>query len=296
MEIGILSRNTSLYSTQSIVAACRARGHRPEVIDHLRCNLVLADDKYEVEYEGFRLRYYDAIIPRIGTAVTTYGAAIIRQFEMMGVTSMVNADALLRARDKFHGMQLLVQGGLKIPKTLQTSFMYYDHEIVRRELDPPLIIKLLEGTHGIGVILSQDHKNAESIIEAFNKLEEKILIQEFINEAKGSDIRAFVVGGKVVASMKRTSRPGEFRANIHRGASAIKIQLSPEEEEAAVKAATILGLDSAGVDILQSERGPLILEVNASPGLEGIETTTGINVANEIVLHLEKKYKNNNRM
>lgn len=292
MEIGILSRNSALYSTQSIAAACRARGHRPEIIDHLKCNLILDTDRYEIDYDGFKLRYYDAIIPRIGSTVTTYGAAIIRQFEIMGVTTMVSGDALLRARDKLHCMQLLTQGGLQIPKTIQASFLFYDHNVVLKELDVPLIIKLLEGTHGLGVILSDNHKNAESIIEAFNKVEQKIIVQEFISEANGCDIRAFVVGGKVVASMKRISKPGEFRSNLHRGATGIKTRLSPEEEAAAVRAAEILGLDSAGVDILRSERGPLILEVNASPGLEGIETVTGINVANEIVSYLEYKFKN----
>ena len=292
MEIGILSRNSALYSTQSIAAACRARGHRPEIIDHLKCNLILDSERNEIDYEGFKLRYYDAIIPRIGSTVTSYGAAIIRQFELMGVTTMVSGDALLRARDKLHCMQLLTQGGLKIPKTIQASFLYYDHNVILKELDVPMIIKLLEGTHGLGVILADSHKNAESIIEAFNKVEQKIIVQEFIEEAKGCDVRAFVVGGRVVASMKRISKPGEFRSNLHRGATAIKITLDPEEEEAAVKAVNILGLDSAGVDILRSDRGPLILEVNASPGLEGIETITGINVADEIVRHLEFKFKN----
>jgi ribosomal protein S6--L-glutamate ligase len=292
LEIGIFSRNRSLYSTQSIANAARRRGHRVEVIDHLKCNLILEENRFEVDYEGFKLRYFDAIIPRIGSTVTTYGAAIIRHFERMGVTTMVSADALLRARDKFHCLQLLASNGIKIPRTLQTSFMFYDHTVVLKELDAPLVIKLLEGTHGLGVILSETQKNAESVVEAFNRLEEKILLQEFIAEANGTDIRAFVVGGRVVASMQRISKPGEFRSNLHRGATAKKIQLQPEEEEAAIKATHVLGLDSAGVDILRSHRGPLILEVNASPGLEGIEGATGINVATEIVLHLENKYRN----
>lgn len=289
MKIAILSRNSQLYSTHSLYRAAFRTGHQVEVIDHTKCNIVIEKNKPQIFFEGKELSYLEAVVPRIGASVTAYGAAVIEQFERMNIFTSTRTKALLQSRDKLRSLQMLSMAGLDIPK----SFIVYKTEEIPQMLEQlpkgPVIIKLLEGTHGAGVIIAESRRSAISIIEAFSKSGEKVLVQEFIEEAGGADIRAIVVGGKVVAAMKRQAMPGEFRSNLHRGASSIAYQLSEEEEQIVQKAAVTMGLDVAGVDLLPSNRGALIMEVNASPGLEGIETTTGIKVGNKIMEYVVKR-------
>ncbi len=291
MKIAILSRNKKLYSTRRLVEACEQRGHEPMVIDVLRSYMNVASSKPEVHFKGETLPTFDAIIPRIGASVTFYGTAVLRQFEMMGSYPLNESVAISRSRDKLRSLQLLSRKGVGMPNT---GFAHDPDDIpdlIKMAGGAPLVIKLLEGTQGIGVVLAETKKAAESVIEAFMGLKANIMVQEYIKEAGGSDIRCFVVGDKVVAAIKRQAQPGEFRSNLHRGGSASLVKISPSERATAVKAAKIMGLHVAGVDLLRSERGPLVMEVNSSPGLEGIETATGKDVASMIIDFIEKNAK-----
>ncbi len=289
MNIAILSRGPQLYSTQALFEAAKSRGHVPRVIDHLYCQMVMEDSALRIRYGNEILDHFDAVIPRIGASVTFHGAALIRQFELMGVFSAMGSDALLRSRDKLRCLQLLGSAGVGIPKTAFSNYIDAPKDLIDQVGGIPVVIKLLKGTHGLGVILGKDSSTSESILEAFDRVHEKVLVQEFIGESNGEDIRALVVNGEIVASMKRKAVAGEFRSNLHRGASAIHVKLDSREEAAALKAVEILGLKIAGVDILQSNRGPLILEVNPSPGLEGITKTTGVDVADKIISFIESQ-------
>lgn len=288
MKIRILSRNSSLYSTQRLVEAAKKRNHEIEVIDPLKCDLVIEKRKPSIFYKGRMIEGTDAVIPRIGASVTFYGTAVVRQFEMMGVFTTTESQALVRSRDKLRSLQVLSRARLGLPKTVFTNYSKDVQEVIDHVGGAPLIIKLLEGTQGLGVVLAETNNAAESVIEAFNGLQARVIVQEFIKEAGGADIRAFVVDGHVVGAMKRQGKEGEFRSNLHRGGSASVIQLSDEEENAAIKAARAMGLGVAGVDMLQSSRGPLILEVNSSPGLEGIEEATGKDIAKSIIRYIER--------
>ncbi len=291
MNIVILSRNPSLYSTQSIVEAARRRNHYVRVIDHMACDLVIESSRPKILFNNQPIEKIDAVIPRIGSTATTYGAAVIRQFESQGVFSTLHAEPLLKARDKLSCLQILGSHGIGVPKTVYVSnplTMPY----LLDEMEPyPLIIKLVSGTQGMGVILAENKSNAESILEAFYTTREKVIMQKFIKEAKGADVRAFVVDGEIVGAMKRQARPGDFRSNLHRGGTAEKISLSSKEEETALRSVDILGLKIAGVDMLKTHSGPMVLEVNASPGLEGIEGTTGEDIAGKIITFVEKNRK-----
>ncbi len=288
MKIAILSRKHSLYSTRRLVEAAQERGHSADVIDTLRCYMNISSSSPNVHYKGAVLKTYDAVIPRIGASVTFYGAAVIRQLEMMGVFCMNDSVAITRARDKLRSLQILSKKGIGMPITGFAHSMAEIEDLIRMVGGPPLVIKFLEGTQGIGVILVETTSAARSVLEAFLGLKVNIMVQEFIREANGSDLRCFVVGGKVVAAMKRTAKSSEeFRSNLHRGGSAEPVQLTEEERKMAVRAAHIIGLNVAGIDMIRSNRGPLIMEVNASPGLEGIERTTGVNVAGEIIKFME---------
>jgi ribosomal protein S6--L-glutamate ligase len=289
MRIAVLSRNSHLYSTKRLIEAIKEAGHEAMVVDHSTCDLIIEQEGPSIIYRGEKLTDIDAIIPRIGASVTFYGTAVVRQFELMGTFSAVESQAIVRSRDKLRSLQILSKAGLGMPKTAFTNFSKGGEKaLIERVGGAPLIIKLLEGTQGLGVVLAETRKAGQSVIEAFHGLKARIIVQEFIKEAKGADIRAFVVNGKVVGAMKRQGAEGEFRSNLHRGGKATVIRLSKEERMAALGAAKALGLDIAGVDMLQSERGPLILEVNSSPGLEGIEKATGINIAGEIVKFIEE--------
>ncbi|MEL6605784.1 MAG: 30S ribosomal protein S6--L-glutamate ligase [Cyanobacteria bacterium J06614_10] len=298
MKIAILSRNSSLYSTHRLKEAGEARGHEMLVIDYLRCYMNITPHNPQVLYQGDLLEDVDAIIPRIGASNTFYGTAVVRQFEMMDVFSANGSQAISRSRDKLRCLQLLSKQGIGLPVT---GFAHSTKDIsglINIVNGAPLVIKLLEGTQGIGVVLAETHQAATSVIEAFRGLNANILVQEFIAEAKGSDLRCFVVGDKVIAAMKRQGAPGEFRSNLHRGGNAKKVRLSPEERSTAVKAAKIMGLKMAGVDLLQSEHGPVVMEVNSSPGIEGIEKATDIDVAGKMIEYLEKNVgkKSNSRI
>ncbi|MTI19898.1 30S ribosomal protein S6--L-glutamate ligase [Fulvivirga sp. RKSG066] len=288
MNIGILSRNPDLYSTSRLLEACEQRGHKGEIIDHLKCTIVMEQNKPSVLYHGRSLEHFDAIIPRIGASVTFYGSAVVRQFEMMKVFTAVESQALIRSRDKLRSLQILSRAGLGLPKTVFTNYSRDTDDILNAVGGAPVIIKLLEGTQGLGVVLADNKKSAASVIEAFHGLKARVIVQEFIKEAGGADIRAFVVDGEVVGAMKRQAKEGEFRSNLHRGGTSNVIKLSRKEKSAAVTAAKKMGLGVAGVDMLQSSRGPLILEVNSSPGLEGIEKATGIDIAGKIIEFLER--------
>jgi ribosomal protein S6--L-glutamate ligase len=288
MKIAILSRNSKLYSTRRLVEAAEKRGHEVMVLDHLKCVLVIEKNKPRVYYFGKEVTGIDAIIPRIGTSVTFYGTAVVRQFEQMQVFSSVESQALVRSRDKLRCLQLLAREGIGMPKTAFASTPKNIDIVLDQVGGVPVIIKLLEGTQGIGVILAETQKSAKSVIESFLSLQANILVQEFIKEAGGADIRAFIVDGKVVGAMKRQGLPGEFRSNLHRGGTAEVIELTKEERETAIKSAKKLGLGIAGVDMLRSSRGPLVMEVNASPGLEGIERATGVDIAEKIIEYVER--------
>ncbi|RLT92268.1 30S ribosomal protein S6--L-glutamate ligase [Ketobacter sp.] len=289
MKVAILSRNSKLYSTQRLVQAGEARGHEVQVIDTLRCYMNMATHKPTIHYKGKALEGFDAVIPRIGASITFYGTAVVRQFEMMGVFAVNESVAISRSRDKLRSLQLLSRKGVGMPVT---GFAHSPDEIpdlIDMVGGAPLVIKLLEGTQGIGVVLADTRKVAESVIEAFLGLKANILIQEYIAESSGADIRCLVIGDKVVAAMKRQAKPGEFRSNLHRGGSATLIKITPEERATAVRAARIMGLNIAGVDLIRSNHGPLVMEVNSSPGLEGIESATGKDVAGMIYSFMEKR-------
>lgn len=289
MKIGILSLNASLYSTKRLVDAGDKLGHEMHVIDYLRCYMNITAHKPIVVYKGQPLEGFDAVIPRIGASKTFYGTAVVRQFEMMGVFTANRSQAISRSRDKLRCLQLLAKKGIGLPVT---GFAHSPKDIeglIDIVGGPPLVIKLLEGTQGIGVVLAETTQAAKSVMEAFRGLDANILVQEFIKEADGMDIRCLVVGDKVVASMKRQGAPGEFRSNLHRGGSAEQIKLTPEERSIAVRAAKTMGLNIAGVDILRSNHGPVVMELNSSPGLGGIEKATGKDVAGKIIEFLEKE-------
>lgn len=288
MKIAILSRGPKLYSTRRLVEAAEQRGHEVVVLDHLKCVLVIEKGNPHIFYNGKEVVGIDAIIPRIGTSVTFYGAAVVRQFEQMKVFSSVESQALVRSRDKLRSLQLLAKAGIGMPKTAFASAPRNIDNVLEQVGGAPVVIKLLEGTQGIGVILAETHKSAKSVIESFLALKANILVQEFIKEAGGADIRAFIVDGKIVGAMKRQGAPGEFRSNLHRGGKANVLELSKEERETAIKASKKLGLAIAGVDMLQSARGPLVMEVNSSPGLEGIEGATGVDIAGKIIEYVER--------
>ncbi|WP_339897175.1 30S ribosomal protein S6--L-glutamate ligase [uncultured Gilvimarinus sp.] len=288
MKIAILSRNAKLYSTRRLIEACEARGHEPHVIDILKCYMDITPSKPAIWYRGQELEGFDAVIPRIGASVTHYGLAVIRQFEMMGVYCLTESVALGRSRDKLRALQLLSRKGLGMPRTSFAHNVHNTKELIQLVGGAPLVVKLCEGTQGRGVVLAETAKAAESVIEAFRELRAEFLVQEFIKEAGGSDIRCLVIGNKIIASMQRTAPDGEFRSNLHRGGSAQLVKLRPNERTTAIKAAQTMGLKVAGVDILRSSRGPLIMEVNSSPGLEGIEGATGKDVANEIIKYIEE--------
>jgi ribosomal protein S6--L-glutamate ligase len=288
MNIKILSRNPKLYSTQRLVEAAKKRKHEVEVVDPLKCDIVIEKRKPNIYYKGGYIENVDAIIPRIGSSVTFYGTAVVRQFEMMGAFSTTESEALVRSRDKLRSLQVLSRAKIGLPKTVFTNYSRDVSGVIKQVGGVPLVIKLLEGTQGVGVVLAETKNAAESVIEAFNGLQARVIVQEFIKEAKGADIRAFVVDGHVVGAMKRQGKEGEFRSNLHRGGSAEVIELTDEEEIAAVRATKAMGLGVAGVDLIQSSRGPLILEVNSSPGLEGIEKATGKDIAKTIIRYIEK--------
>lgn len=291
MRIALLSRNRHLYSSRRLIEAAEARGHEVKVIDVLRCYMNIVSANPSVHLEGEPLTGIDAVIPRIGASVTAYGTSVIRQFEMMGIYPLIESVALARSRDKLRALQLLSRKGIGLPVTGFANKPGDSRDLIKMVGGAPLVIKLLEGTQGIGVVLAETDSAAESVIEAFMGLKANILVQEFIKEAGGSDIRCLVVGGKVVAAMRRQAPEGEFRSNLHRGGSASLVKISPEERATAVAAAKILGLSVAGVDLLRSDRGPLVMEVNSSPGLEGIETASGKDVAGIIIEYLEKHAK-----
>lgn len=288
MKIVVLSRNPKLYSTSRLVEAGQARGHEVIVLDHLKCNLVIEKKNPKIIYKGQEIKDVQAVIPRIGASVTFYGTAVVRQFEMMHVFTAVESQALVRSRDKLRSMQILSRAGLGLPKTIFTNYSKDVGRTLQEVGGAPVVIKLLEGTQGLGVVLADNEKAAVSVIEAFNGLKARVIVQEFIKEAKGADIRAFVVDGQVVGAMMRTAKEGEFRSNLHRGGTAQIIELTPEEEITAIKAANAMKLGIAGVDMLRSDRGPLIIEVNSSPGLEGIEQATGKDIATHIIKYIEK--------
>jgi ribosomal protein S6--L-glutamate ligase len=291
MKIAILSRNPKLYSTRRLVEAAEERGHEVHVLDVLRCYMNITSLKPEVHYKGDILTGYDAVIPRIGASVTFYGTAVLRQFEMMSVYPLNESVAISRSRDKLRALQLLSRKGIGLPVTGFAHRPDDVDDLIKMVGGAPLVIKLLEGTQGIGVVLAETEKAAESVIEAFLGMNANILVQEFIKEAGGSDIRCFVVGDKVVASMKRQGKEGEFRSNLHRGGSANLIRISPAERATAVRAAKTMGLNVCGVDLLRSNHGPVVMEVNSSPGLEGIEKATGKDIANQIIEFIEKNAK-----
>jgi len=288
MKLALMCRNPALYSHARLVEAAQARGHEIEVIDHLKCYINITSLRASVRYQGRDLPKYDAVIPRIGASVTFYGAAVLRQFEVMGVYPVNESVAITRSRDKLRSMQLLARKGVGLPVTVFAHKTSQPHEILELIGGAPVVIKLLEGTQGIGVVLGETDLAAESIIQAFGGANVNILVQEYIKEAKGEDIRCLVVGGKVVASMRRKGREGEFRSNLHRGGSADKVSITPAERSTAISAAKAMGLNVCGVDMLRSNHGPVVMEVNSSPGLEGVEKATGVDVAGKIIEFIEK--------
>jgi ribosomal protein S6--L-glutamate ligase len=288
MKIAILSRNKNLYSTRRIVEAAEQRGHEVLVLDHMKCVLVIEAGRPHIYYNGREVAGVNAVIPRIGASATFYGSAVVRQFEMMKIFTAVESQALVRSRDKLRSLQILARAGLGMPKTAFANQSKDIDHVIEKIGGAPCVVKLLEGTQGIGVILAENQKAAKSVVEAFLKLEASLLVQEFIKEAKGADIRAFVVDGQVIGAMKRQAKEGEFRSNLHRGGTAKVIKLTTEERATAIKAAKKLGLGIAGVDLLQSARGPLVMEVNSSPGLEGIEGATGVDIAGKIIEYVER--------
>ena len=288
MKIAILSRNPRLYSTRRLVEAGEKRGHEMVVLDHLRCDIVIEKRKPQLYYKGEQITDFDAIIPRIGASVTFYGTAVVRQFEMMKVFTTTESQALVRSRDKLRSLQILSRAGINLPKTAFTDYSKDTDSLIKKVGGPPCVIKLLEGTQGVGVLLAETKSAAHSVLEAFQGLNARVMVQEFIKEANGADVRAFVVDGVIIGAMKRQGKEGEFRSNLHRGGTATIIELSEEEENTALKAAKALGLGIAGVDMLQSNDGPKVMEVNSSPGLEGIEAATGKDIAKAIIRYIER--------
>jgi len=288
MKIAILSANPNLYSTKKILEAGKKKGHEMIIVNHTKCDLVIEKKKPIVIYKGKKIEGVQGVIPRIGASVTFFGTAVVRQFEMMKIFTATESQALVRSRDKLRSLQVLARAGLDLPKTVFSNYSKNVENIVEQVGGAPLVIKLLEGTQGLGVVLADNKNSAESILEAFNGLKARVIVQEFIKEAKGADLRAFIIDGVVVGAMKRQGKEGEFRSNLHRGGSAQIVTLTDEEENAALKAAKVMGLGIAGVDMLQSARGPLILEVNSSPGLEGIEAATGKDIAKLIIKYVER--------
>ncbi len=288
MKIAILSRNPKLYSTRRLEEAARNRGHEVIIIDALHCSMNLGAKQPIIYYHGQQLSDIDAVIPRIGASIPFYGTAVVRQFEMMGVYCLNESIGITRARDKLRSLQLLSRRGVGMPITVCAHTPDAVSGLIDMVGGPPLVIKLLEGTQGLGVVLADTRQAAESVIDAFFGLKANILVQEYIKESKGADIRCFVIGNKVVASMRRQAKEGEFRSNLHRGGLATTVRITPEERATAVRAAKIIGLNVAGVDLLRSARGPLVMEVNASPGLEGIENCSQKDVANLIIAHIEQ--------
>jgi ribosomal protein S6--L-glutamate ligase len=293
VKIAILSRKRSLYSTRRLIEAAQQQGHEVQVIDTLRCYMNITSHKPEIHYRGENLTEFDAVIPRIGASITFYGTAVVRQFEMMGVFPLNESVAIARSRDKLRSLQLLSRKGIGLPVSGFAHSPDDIEDLIKMVGGAPVVIKLLEGTQGIGVVLAETQKAAESVIEAFMGLKANILVQEFIKEAGGSDIRCLVIGEKVVAAMMRRAREGEFRSNLHRGGTAELIRITPEERSTAVRAAAAMGLNVAGVDILRSNHGPVIMEVNSSPGLEGIEKATGKDIASMIIDFIVKEARPN---
>ncbi|GAA3558318.1 30S ribosomal protein S6--L-glutamate ligase [Snuella lapsa] len=288
MNIVILSRNQHLYSTNRLRFEGEKRGHRIEIIDPLKCDIIIEKEKPTIFYKDRYLDYVDAVIPRIGASVTFYGCAVVRQFEMMNVFTIARSEAIQRSRDKLRSLQSLSKAGIGMPKTVFTNYSRDVEEVIEHVGGVPVIIKLLEGTQGLGVVLAETKNAAESVLEAFNGLEARVIVQEFIKEAGGADLRALIVDGQVVGAMKRQGKDGEFRSNLHRGGSANIIKLNESELRLAINAARALKLPVCGVDMLQSSRGPLLLEVNSTPGLEGIEAATGKNIAKSIITYIER--------
>ena len=291
MKIAMLAQNPNLYSHRRLVEAAEQRGYQLDIIKTLRCYMNIASRRPAIYYNGEQLPAYDAVIPRIGASVTFYGLAILRQFEMMGVFPLNESVAIGRSRDKLRSMQILAREGIGLPVTTFAHDPKQTEEVLALAGGAPLVVKLLEGTQGIGVVLADTDRSAKSVIEAFRGANVNILVQEFIKEAGGSDIRALVVGGRVVAAMQRTGAEGEFRSNLHRGGSAKQIKISPEERATAVRAAKAMGLNVCGVDMLRANHGPVVMEVNSSPGIEGVEAATGIDIAGTIIDFLAKEAK-----
>lgn len=291
MKLAILSRNSKLYSTRRLIEAARERGHSVRVLDPLRCYMRIDADGFDMHYKGRVLTDYDAVLPRIGASVTRYGTAVLRQFEMMNVYTPNTSDGILRARDKLRSHQLLARQGIRLPTTVFGDNPDDTSDLLKMLGKPPHVIKLNEGTQGAGVILTEGMASSSSVIEALRGLYATFLVQEFISEAKGSDVRCFVVGGKVVAAMRRKARPGDFRSNLHRGGTASEAKLNTAEIDVAIRAAKVMGLNVAGVDLLRSRRGPLVLEVNSSPGLEGIEAATGKDVAGAVIDYIAQRVR-----
>ncbi len=288
MKLALMCQNGALYSHQRLVEAATARGHEIDIVNHLRCYINITSHRPSVHYQGRDLPKYDAVIPRIGASVTFYGAAVLRQFEVMGVYPVNESVAISRSRDKLRSLQLLARKGIGLPVTVFAHRTSNAEEVIKLVGGAPVVIKLLEGTQGIGVILGETQKAAESIIQAFGGVNTNILVQEFIREAEGEDIRCLVVGDVVVASMRRKGKEGEFRSNLHRGGSAEKVKITPAERSTAISAAKAMGLNVCGVDMLRSNHGPVVMEVNSSPGLEGVESATGVDVASKIIEFIEK--------
>ena len=291
MKIAMLARNPNLYSHKRLVEAAEAKGHEIDIINTTQCNMNITAHRPQILYHGESLRGYDAVIPRIGASITFYGLAVLRQFEMMGVWPLNESVAIGRSRDKLRSLQLLSREGIGLPVTGFANSASQAEEMIKMVNGPPVVIKLLEGTQGIGVILSNTMSSAKSVFEAFRGAKINILVQEFIKEAGGADIRAFVVGSRVVGAIMRQGEPGEFRSNLHRGGSSRNIRITPEERSTAVRAAKVMGLNVAGVDLLRSNHGPVLMEVNSSPGLEGIEKATGFDIAGQIISFIESHAK-----
>ncbi len=287
MKIGILSRNPRIYSTHRLVKAAISQGHEVQVIDPLRCYMNITSTKPMVHFRDELLNEFDAIIPRIGASITFYGTAILRQFEMMGVYSLNESTSITRSRDKLRSLQILSRSDIGLPTTSYAHSTKMTSKLIEMVGGAPCVIKLVEGTQGKGVILAETAKAAESVIDGLRQMKAHFLVQEFIKESNGCDIRAFVIGDKVVASMMRRAKEGEFRSNLHRGGTAVPVELTAEENIVALKAARALGLNVAGVDLLRSKNGPLVIEVNSSPGLQGIETSTGLDIASMIITYIE---------
>ena len=293
MKVAMMARNPNLYSHTRLVEAAKQRGHSMDIINTLQCYMNITSHRPELRYKGERLTGYDAVIPRIGASVTFYGLAVLRQFEMMGVYPLNESVAIGRSRDKLRSLQLLARDGIGLPVTGFANSARFADDVIKVAGGAPVIIKLLEGTQGIGVVLGETHNSAKSVIEAFGGAKINILVQEFIKEAGGMDIRCIVIGDKVVASMKRQGAEGDFRSNLHRGGSADIIKITPEERSTAVRSAKAMGLNVCGVDMLRSNHGSVVMEVNSSPGLEGVENATGLDIAGKIIEFLEKNARPN---